>query len=211
MTTNGATGTDPQAGVLSERRTRTVHSILGAAMRIVEEEGIAGLSMSSLAQRAGVSRQTLYNYFPDVDAVLGALLEMGDAGTDELAARLSNATDARASLTMFVDDVVGSVAAGHPSPVALTAALPTSHREAMSAHERHTEGLVEAILERGRGEGLFRADVDPELDGRILYRAAFAGAELVREPGTDAKVLRRHLARDLLAMVDAADTPDRLR
>ena len=211
MTSHGATGTDPHAGVLSERRTRTVHSILGAAMRIVEEEGIAGLSMSSLAQRAGVSRQTLYNYFPDVDAVLGGLVDLGDAGTDELAARLSNATDARASLALFVEYVVGSVATGHPSPVALTAALPTSHREAMSAHERHTESLVEVILERGREDGLFRADVDPELDGRILYRAAFAGAELSREPGADADALARHLARDLLAMVDAADTPGQLR
>ncbi len=123
MTSNGATGTDPHAAVLSERRTRTVHSILGAAMRIVEEEGIAGLSMSNLAQRAGVSRQTLYNYFPDVDAVLRGLAEMGDAGTEDLAARLSAEPDARASLALFVDTVVSSVAAGEPADGPLLASI----------------------------------------------------------------------------------------
>ena len=55
--------------------------------RIVEEEGIAGLSMSTLALRAGVSRQTLYKYFPDIDAVLAGLVALGDGGTAELSER----------------------------------------------------------------------------------------------------------------------------
>ena len=208
MTTMGAIrGSDTRA--LSERRTRTVHSILGAAMRIVEEEGIAGLSMSNLAQRAGVSRQTLYNYYPDVDAVLGGLVEMGDAGTDDLAAQLSAAPDAAASLALFVSAVVTSVAAGHPSPMALASALPASHRDALAAHQQDTEGLVRIILRQGREEGTFRADIDPELDGRILYRAAFAAAELARGPDADPDALARHLTRDLLAMVAAAGVSDR--
>jgi AcrR family transcriptional regulator len=177
-------------------------------MRIVQEEGIAALSMSALAQHAGVSRQTLYNYFPDVDAVLTGLVEMGDGGTDELAARLSAAPDPRSSLALFVRIVVASVAAGHPSPVALTAALPTSHREALAVHQRDAESLVRRILREGREEGVFRGDIDLELDGRILYRAVFAGAELAREPEADADRIAWHLARDVLAMVDADDAAD---
>ena len=152
-----------------------------------------------------------YNYFPDVDAVLRGLVEMGDAGTEDLAARLSAEPDARASLILFVDTVVSSVAAGHPSPVALAAALPTEQREALAAHQQDTEVLVRAILRQGREEGLFRADLDPALDGRIVYRAAFAGAELAREPGADVEVLAYHLARALLAMVNARGAPDRSR
>lgn len=207
MTSKGAT-TSSDAHGLSKRRTQTVHSILGAAMRIVQEEGIAALSMSALAQHAGVSRQTLYNYFPDVDAVLTGLVEMGDGGTDELAARLSAAPDPRSSLALFVRIVVASVAAGHPSPVALTAALPTSHREALAVHQRDAESLVRRILREGREEGVFRGDIDLELDGRILYRAVFAGAELAREPEADADRIAWHLARDVLAMVDADDAAD---
>ena len=73
------TGTTKASGQLSERRSRTRTSILVAAMHIVGEEGIAGLSMSALAARAGVSRQTLYNYCPDVDAVLAGMVELEDA------------------------------------------------------------------------------------------------------------------------------------
>ena len=205
--TNAAAGT-PDLGALSEKRTRTVHSILGAAMRIVEEEGIAGLSMSNLALRAGVSRQTLYNYFPDIDAVLAGLVELGDGGTAELGHALSAEPDPRASLQLFVTTVVTSIAAGHPSPVALTAALPTSQREAIAAHRERSEQLLCDVLRRGRDLGVFRTDVDPALDGRILYRAAFAAAELAREPGTNVEALSDRLARDMLAMVDAGGAHD---
>lgn len=205
--TNAAART-PDHGALSEKRTRTLHSILGAAMRIVEEEGIAGLSMSNLALRAGVSRQTLYNYFPDIDAVLAGLVELGDGGAAELSDALSAEPDPRASLQLFVATVVTSIASGHPSPVALTAALPTSQREAIAAHQERSEELLCDILRRGRDLGVFRADVDPALDGRIVYRAAFAAAELAREPGTDVEALSARLARDLLAMVAAGDARD---
>jgi len=206
--TNAPAARTPDQGALSEKRTRTVHSILGAAMRIVEEEGIAGLSMSNLAQRAGLSRQTLYNYFPDIDAVLAGLVELGDGGTVGLADALSAEPDPRTSLQLFITTVVTSIASGHPSPVALTAALPTSQREAIAAHQERSEQLVCDILRRGRDLGVFRADVDPALDGRIVYRAAFAAAELAREPGTNVGALSDRLARDMLAMVDAGDARD---
>ncbi|MFC0082259.1 TetR/AcrR family transcriptional regulator [Aciditerrimonas ferrireducens] len=46
--------------------------VLDAALELLRERGLAGLTMSALADRAGVSRATLYHYFPDVDHVLAA-------------------------------------------------------------------------------------------------------------------------------------------
>lgn len=46
--------------------------VLDAALGLLRERGLAGLTMSALAERAGVSRATLYHYFPDVDHVLAA-------------------------------------------------------------------------------------------------------------------------------------------
>ena len=182
---------------LSERRSRTLGSILAAAMLIVSEEGIAGLTMSALAARAGVSRQTLYNYYPDVDSVLAGMVEMGDAGTVELARRVEAEADARAALVLLVAAAVESVQSGHPSLSALTAAMPAELRSTMQGHEERAEDLVAEVLRRGLREGVFRADLDPELDGRIIHRAAFAGAELARREGVDPAQLVERLSDDL--------------
>ena len=207
MSTDG-TRSMAQLGTLSDKRARTVESILGAAMLIVAEEGIAALSMSALATRAGVSRQTLYNYFPDVDAVLAGMVAMGDAGTAELAGRLEASSDPRVGLDLFVSTAVESVRSGHPSPMAISAALPAELRQAMQEHEQQAEGVLVELLRRGIADGVFRADLDPELDGPILYRMAMASADLVRRPWVDAAVLARRLSADLLRIVAVAPTHD---
>jgi AcrR family transcriptional regulator len=197
-------------GHLSERRSRTVGSILVAAMLIVSEEGIAGLSMSTLAARAGVSRQTLYNYYPDVDAVLAGMVEMGDAGAVELAGQLED-KDPRTALRLFVVAAVESVRSGHPSLSAITAALPAELRATMWAHEDRAERLLVDLVRRGVVDGAFRADLDADLDGRILHRAAFAAAELARRDDVDPDSLVERLSADLLRMLEpeARETPRR--
>ncbi|WP_328518820.1 TetR/AcrR family transcriptional regulator [Kribbella sp. NBC_00359] len=47
-------------------------AVLDAAAALVAERGVTGVTMSEVAQRAGVGRATLYKYFPDVESVLAA-------------------------------------------------------------------------------------------------------------------------------------------
>lgn len=51
----------------------TVEAILDATAHILREAGFAGLSTNSVAQRAGVSIGSLYQYFPNKEALLAAL------------------------------------------------------------------------------------------------------------------------------------------
>lgn len=186
---------------LSLRRSRTVDSILMAAMIIVAQDGAAALSMSAVAARAGVSRQTLYGYFPDVDAILAGLVVMGDAGTDALAGRMESKRDPRAALTVLVSAAVESVAAGHPPRSAIAAAMPADLRADMQAHEERAERLVVDLLLRAQRDRLVRTDLDPEIDGRILYRAAFAGAELAGRQDIDTGWLTQRLTADLWRII----------
>lgn len=55
------------------RAEATVSAILEAAARILETKGSAGLNTNFVAQRAGVSVGTLYQYFPNKDALIVAL------------------------------------------------------------------------------------------------------------------------------------------
>jgi AcrR family transcriptional regulator len=58
--------------VLDGHRAHQRDQILAAALDLLGEKGMAALTMSAVAERAGMSRATLYHYFSDVDAVLAA-------------------------------------------------------------------------------------------------------------------------------------------
>ncbi|MDD1963865.1 TetR/AcrR family transcriptional regulator [Pseudomonas putida] len=59
---------------LQRRSVTTVAAIIEAAARILEERGHAGYNTNNIAQLAGVSVGSLYQYFPNKDAITIALL-----------------------------------------------------------------------------------------------------------------------------------------
>src|SRR5215470_7212581 len=54
---------------------RTRERILDGAMRAIARHGLAKLGMSDVSASAGVSRGTLYRYFPSRDELLESLAE----------------------------------------------------------------------------------------------------------------------------------------
>jgi AcrR family transcriptional regulator len=57
------------------RSADTVAIILEAAARILERRGLAGYNTNAVAELAGVSIGSLYQYFPNKDALVAALVE----------------------------------------------------------------------------------------------------------------------------------------
>ena len=70
---------DPQ----QRRSALTVQSILQATMEIAKAEGFLNLGTRRIAERAGISVGSLYQYFPTVEAILLAIYE-------ETASRVAN-------------------------------------------------------------------------------------------------------------------------
>lgn len=70
------------------RAQQTVGTILTAVMHILEREGAPRLTTNHIAERAGFSVGTVYQYFPDKRAILSALADHGQkiAQDDMLAA-----------------------------------------------------------------------------------------------------------------------------
>jgi AcrR family transcriptional regulator len=56
------------------RSLETVKVIVEAAARILEQDGPDGFSTNAVAERAGVSIGSLYQYFPCKEALIGALI-----------------------------------------------------------------------------------------------------------------------------------------
>jgi AcrR family transcriptional regulator len=59
------------------RRRQTIEDALDAAVAIMEEAGVGGLSMSEIARRLGIRQPSLYKYFPSLHAVYDALFARG--------------------------------------------------------------------------------------------------------------------------------------
>lgn len=56
-----------------EEHRRAVHdAALDTAAALVQEHGLASVTMSKIAAETGIGRATLYKYFPDVEAILVA-------------------------------------------------------------------------------------------------------------------------------------------
>lgn len=62
-----------------ERARATTEAILEAAARILERHGLAGYNTNAIAERAGVSIGSLYQYYPNKDAITVALVERDEA------------------------------------------------------------------------------------------------------------------------------------
>ncbi|MFE1601762.1 TetR/AcrR family transcriptional regulator [Methylobacterium sp. ID0610] len=60
---------------MQSRSAETVRIIVEAAARILEERGFAGYTTNAVAERAGVSIGSLYQYFPAKQALTVALIE----------------------------------------------------------------------------------------------------------------------------------------
>ena len=55
----------------SERR----EQVIDAALRVIVEQGYAGVSIEAIARTAGVTRPVIYDHFPNLGALLQALIE----------------------------------------------------------------------------------------------------------------------------------------
>jgi AcrR family transcriptional regulator len=61
-----------ECSLRSRKRIETRAALVQAAYAIVRDVGFEGLTAEAVADRAGVSRRTFFNYFPSVESVLTA-------------------------------------------------------------------------------------------------------------------------------------------
>jgi AcrR family transcriptional regulator len=176
-------------------RSQKQRRILTAAREICSEKGFEATRMEEIASRAGVSKGTLYNFFPSkedlfVDTVLSSYQGFGelpwavvDTGADP-ANRLAALVEALAS---GFDEFSRRIPLAHQAWSVVLRAPATRQRlfgTLRDVYAAHGEGLAE-ILRAGVRSGQFRSDLDIEVvtatwiatvDG-LLYRSGFDDPE----------------------------------
>ena len=120
---------DSGSAKLKDRMRRATRAaILDAAERVYAEHGLEGGRMEQVAEAAGVSVGTLYNYFGDRKELVKSLLE-----------------DRRAELLRRVDDALEA------APASATERLRVLLRSALEHFERH-RAFVSLLFQDGVGE-----------------------------------------------------------
>jgi len=158
--------------VVDEHRAAQREHILSVALEVLRERGMASLTMSALAERAGMSRATLYHYFSDVDAVLAAWV--GQEIERSLAVMLTEAraiADPVERLEHLVEVQARTFASQSHRLSAehfeSEAGSPAVRREVEARMAPLRELLVETIVEAA-AKGALRSKVDPDLASDLV-------------------------------------------
>lgn len=139
-------------------RDRTAAAIVDSAAAIMAERGDAA-SMDDIASVAGVSRATLYRYFPNREALLHA---MATTSIEELAARIADA----GLRGIPVEQAIARLVRGFIALGSKYVALASGRIKRTDDHPNVDALLSEPVRElfrRGIADGSLRADLDPEL------------------------------------------------
>ncbi|MGO8848530.1 TetR/AcrR family transcriptional regulator [Mycobacterium sp.] len=140
----------------------TVNRILDAAAAIADEHGVEAATTRAIADRAGVAYPSLYRFFSDRDAILGALLERHVAELDARCVEAERAWTIRSFAELLDNEIDLHVAfyREHPSTARLwmggrTSPTVTAH---VRARMQTLAGRMYKILVDAK---LLPADTDP--------------------------------------------------
>ncbi|MET7426748.1 TetR/AcrR family transcriptional regulator [Dactylosporangium sp. NPDC005555] len=152
---------------------RSVHAaILDATAALVAEHGLTGVTMSQIAQAAGIGRATLYKYFPDVEAIVVAWHERQVTDhLQHLTAAAARATRPGQRLQVLLSTYARLSSGGqdHDHAAALHGAAHVRHAHA------HLHTLVADAIDAAAGAGEVRTDVPAaELAAFCLHALAAA-------------------------------------
>jgi len=175
---------------LGDHKKRQGDEIAQVAVAIMMNRGVAALSMSSVAKEAGISRQTLYRYYPDIDHVLAAAIA-SEGGLSLHLEEVSQAGTVIEQLEMLVELILGAAAGGHPSPASMSEMLSPEVRRTVRDHANRVEDFVVGVVETGVADGSFDSSIDPRIDGRIVHRLVLAAHDLAADPSMSATVTER--------------------
>lgn len=150
------------------------NSLIEAGIKILENEGVGGLSLRKVARRAGVSHSAPYAHFADKQALIAAIAAEGHLKIHE---RLMAAWNRHVNdpLRLLVGSAWAYVSFGLEFPayykVTFSGTLENEHihRDFMEISQRNLQ-LLKNIIEQCRSTGILQAEeIDSEIQAISLW------------------------------------------
>jgi AcrR family transcriptional regulator len=148
--------------------------IIHSSFALIGEYGLGGVTMSRIAEAAGVARQTLYNHYADIDSIVAATIKRHNRESIELLeVSLQIADSPIDRLEQMVRHFASIGAHAHQS-IDLRAALALELRAELDEYQDAVENHISAIILDGQEAGDFRSDLAVEID-TVLVRSLLDG------------------------------------
>jgi AcrR family transcriptional regulator len=152
-------------------------AILDTTASLAAGRGLLGVTMSRIADEAGIGRATLYKYFPDLEEILVAWHERQIAGHLE---QLATIRDQSAQSHQRLEAVLEAYALiFYENPTELPAVLHAS--EHLADVQRQIKGFIEELLTEGAQAGGLRDDIAPNDLATYCLHALTAASRLRSE------------------------------
>jgi len=141
---------------------------------LVAEHGLAAVTMSQIATEVGIGRATLYKYFSDVEAILGAWHERHVAGH---LAQLAQVRDRAGDAGEQLEAVLHAYAfITYQRPQGTEIATLVHRGDRLDNAQTQLQNLVRDLLAKAADTGSVRNDVAPdELAAFCLHALGAAG------------------------------------
>lgn len=165
---------------MTNKSVQTRQRILDVAAGLMSERGSEGLTMGDIARAAGMSKGSLYYYFPGCTAIENeVLLDTFDDVVEHFERAAAGASTARGVLTSIVEEysamlrenaelVKMAISRIHLSDDKESKAAAGGEAERYDALRLRLYTLIETQLERGKNEGVVRPDLDIRFAGAAV-------------------------------------------
>ncbi len=201
----------PRKHARQERSRATVQALLEAAAQVFEREGFEATTTDAIAERAGVSIGSLYQYFPNKDTIVLALAYCHVVESAEMAVPLlaELAQDPPPPVSRMIRELVRLSVASHRGRPRLhrllyeELPLTSDLRETTAREEAALASWIAAYLRRAPDASV----ANPELAAHLVQQSLFTAVHrLATNPpdGFSEEDCEREIAKMLSAYLTAS-------
>ena len=195
-------------GLRERKKLEARTAILDAAGSLIERQGYDGTTMRDIADAAGVSHQTLYNYFPTKAQVVQGLLVADRARViDRLNRMILEDLDLMAQLEIVVKlafDIIGT----HRRPlwrqvISVFFGQSNTFFSLLSGSYEAAQARLTALFETAQRRGALRADVDVRVLSEAVYAIVdFAILQYIVEDKASKATIQKRVRAQLALLIE---------
>ncbi len=157
---------------MTEKEVNVREQILQTSEELFAQYGIRSVSIDDICKRLGISKKTFYVYFEQkadlVDAVLDEHYKQAEQRTNKWLETQVTANTLRDAVSQIRK--IGIVQETLPMNYDLRKYYPACYEKHKNNFAAAHYNMLVRYLQRGKAEGLFRADLDEELCAEFITR-----------------------------------------
>jgi AcrR family transcriptional regulator len=179
--------------------------ILGAAIRCFIRDGFRGASTTDICAEAGISPGHLYHYFPNKEAIIEAMIDMGLAHSAERFEKILAAPDV---IEALLADIEETSLRFRPAQILNLDGLAEAARNPEFARmiTRHTDAVRRMwgdFLRQAQSQGRVDPGLDPDATADILIAIIDGSRAMpIRNPRLDIRQSAAHLKTMLVRFLN---------